>query len=161
MLPHDKLLELLNNDNPRQIKFDRTNVTFSNPIENIGEGYNTRINVDSVPGGGFLGNVDVFYHRINLADLGNDIWLFSDMPFTEDMIISMLNTSRNAFLLASDLDAMAVPIMAVGDIRSIVFTTQPNSVNWIGSNNAMLIIGFPGIVSRLDLFLNTTLPSTL
>jgi hypothetical protein len=159
MLVHDKLLELLNIDNPNTVIFDNNNISFSDPIAEVGNGYDTKILASALPGTLYTGSILLYYTRINLLELGNAVWLFSDVPFTTDIVISILNTARNAFLIVDDLETIIIPGMALGDIRSIVFTAKPNSVNWIGSNVASIIIGFPSIVNRLNTLLNTKMPT--
>lgn len=159
MSKYAKLLELLNADNPNPIPFDTTNISISEPLVDIGSDHNTKVTLSSISGTGFIGSVDVFYKRINLTELGTDIWLFSEVPFTQDIVMSILNTTRDAFLVVEDLEQISVPGMRVGDIRSIIFTAKNNSMNWIGQNSASIIIGFPGISNTLNQLMNFTLPS--
>jgi len=157
---YDKLINLLNASNPNPVKFDSSNVSFSDPTPDTGTGWNTKITVNTVPNPKYKGSVDVFYRRIHLSDIGSDVWLFSEEQFTIETIVSILNTAKDTFLLATDMDAIAIPVMRVGDIRTVVLAANPKSLGWVGDVSVSLIIGFPGIASRLHSLMNTTLPGS-
>jgi len=157
---YDKLLDLLNINNPNTVRFDSSNISFSLPTEDIGNGWNTKITVNAIPNSKYVGSVDLFYHRIPLSDVGNNLWLFSDEPFTTESIVEILNSAKNTFLLVTDMDAIAIPEMRVGDIASVNLIAHRESLGWIGNVDVNLIVGFPSIASRLHTLVNTTLPGS-
>lgn len=155
---YDKILQLLNDGNPHHIAFTKDNVILMEPTENIGAAWNTKLNIKAMPDGPFAGMVDIYYHRIQLSSIGTDLWLFSDQQFDHDNIVNILNTTKNTFLAASDIDTTIIPLMRIGDIMTVVITANPNSYGWTGSNEATLIMGFPSVVNKLHTLLNYTLP---
>ena len=155
---YDKLIDLLNKDNPYAVRFDSTNIVFSDPIPDDGDSWNTKLTISAVPGSGFIGSVDVTYHRIPLSDIGEGNWLFSDEEFTIDTIVSILNTAKETFLLATDMNTIAIPDMRVGDIETVVLSAHSKSLGWIGSVGVTITLGFPGIAEKLNLLVNNTLP---
>ena len=142
------------------INFNLNNVSFSDPVPDNSTGIrNTKIRVNAVPSQGYLDGVDVFYNRIEMTALGSGVWLFSDIEFTPDIIVGILNTARAAPILTTDLVIPVIPPMIFGDIVPVNLTADPLSLDWTGQNNMTMIIGFPAIASALNTLVNTTLPA--
>lgn len=150
MSKYDQLLAVINSDNPSPIPFDLTNITFSDPVPDTGANWNTKITVNAIPNAGFRGAIDLFYNRIDLAAIGVDNWLFADVQFTEDIVLSLINTTRNAFMVPEDIAPLQIPGMRYGDIINVPLISDPISVNWIGQNNLNLFIGLTQIASSLQ-----------
>ena len=152
---YDQLLALLNRDNPSDTPFTADNVTFSNLSVNTTNNRNTKITVNEVPGAGFIGTIDVYYNRIDFQELDSNVWLFSDVPFTSDITINLLNTFRNCvFLQASDVQPLVIPGMRVGDIVVMGLVANATSINWIGQTQLSLFMGFPVIADFLNQLVN-------
>jgi hypothetical protein len=156
---YDQILALINNQNENTVPFSLSNISFSDPIADSTTDHNTKITVESVAGAGYLGSVDLFYNRISLQQIGSFIWLFSDEPFTPDSVLSILNDSRNAFLVSTDVEQLNIPDMTVGDIVVMPIVTKPTSVNYNGESTLSLFTGFPIIANSLDNVMNSILPS--
>ena len=153
--PYDQLLALINQDNPVTPPFDLTNISFSNPVPNTTNSGNTMITVNALPNAEFVGSIDVYYNRIDFKDLDATVWLFSDLPFTEDITVGLLNTFRNCiFLQATDIVPLTIPDMRIGDIVVMNLTAQPNSINWVGQTSMSMFMGFPVIANFLDELVN-------
>jgi hypothetical protein len=156
---YKQLLELINSNNPSIVPFSTVNISFSEPVVDIGDTWNTKITVSAIPSAGYVGSVDLYYNRIDIAEFGVGIWLFSDTQITNDSLIDLLNINRNAFLLVSDIEPIAIPDMVLGDIMVFPITIKNNSINWIGNNSVSTIIGFPVIAENLNILVNTVFPT--
>lgn len=156
---YDQLLSLINAINPHSVPFSLGNISFSDPIPDATTVKNTKITVGSVNGGGYSGNITLFYDRLNFQLLDTTVWLFSDIQFTNDNVISLLNTDRNCiFLSSADIVTLNIPNMVTGDIAIMSLVAQQNSVNWVGNTNLSLFMGFPAIENRLYDLVNTIFP---
>ena len=156
---YERLMELINSSNPQTTPFDSNSIKFSDPISDLGNGWNTKITISAMPDSKYEGTVDMHYTRIDLSRIGTGLWLFSDYPFTIQNIVDILNATKNTFLLSEDMGVINIPNMRTGDIDTIKLTTNPKSLGWIGEVNVNLIIGFPGIANILHQLVNFTLPA--
>jgi len=157
---YDQLLSLINAANPTTHPFTLDNISFSPPeVNNNGNG-NTKIIVSSIAGSGYVGEVTLFYERINFLDLNSTVWLFSDTQFTSDSAISLLNSDRNCiFLSDTDIVALNIPNMRIGDIVTMSLQAKPTSINWVGETNLSLFMGFPTIANALNDLVNVEFPT--
>ncbi len=156
---YDQLLALINSSSNAAVPFDLTNISFGTQVPDSSTSQNTKITVQSVAGAGYVGSVDLFYNRISLTELGNVVWLFSDVPFTPDSVIALLNASMNSFLLVDDVDSVVIPTMRVGDICIVSLIAKPDSINWTDNIDTSLIIGFPSFEDSFNTLMNFTLPA--
>jgi hypothetical protein len=154
----DKLLALINADNPypRPLTFDT--VSFSAPLAVAGDGYNTKVTVSSVPGKMFIGNVDVFYHRIELTELGYT-GLLSEAQFTPESILASLNAQCGTDLTLADVEGFTVPTLEVGEPQTVVLTSKSDSFAWAGEKEVELLFGLPMEVNELHQLVTFTMPS--
>lgn len=155
----DKLLDLINAKNPHKHPLTSDQVTFAAPVPNSDATWNTKVTVSSVPGKGYRGNVDVFYHRIELTELGTSIGFISEEPFTPETIVSMLNEKLGITLTLTELDAVTVPAMTVGDIETVVLAAKSDSFGWVGEIGIDLLFGLPDN-DELHQLVTNTLPSS-
>ena len=159
--PYDQLLAMINTENPNTLTFNLNNISFSLPEINNDVNGNTKIVVTANPISGYVGNVTLFYDRINFQQLDSTVWLFSDLQFTNDAVVSLLNIDRNCiFLLNSDITPLPIPTMQTGDIVNLPLIAESNSINWIGETNLSLFMGFPAIEDTLHTLVNTNFPAT-
>ena len=157
----NKLIDLINADNPHPALLSKNNITFSIPTVEVGESWNTVVTVSAIQGSGYVGEVDVRYKRIDLTELGSSVGLISENVFTPDTVVSVLNKSRGAFLGIEDIDFITVPPMGVGDIETIALVARSDSLGWTGRINVSLLVGLPDNISLLHELLNIKLPLTI
>ncbi len=69
----ESLLNLVNADNPIQQPLTAADITLSDPIEDIGPNWNTKVTISAVPGSRYTGSVDVCYNRVPLDALNNSV----------------------------------------------------------------------------------------
>lgn len=156
---YDKLISLINEANINEHTLTKNEIALSNPIPDSSTTANTKINVLSIPGSGYIGDVDVFYNRIDLAELGTNLSLLSEIQFSLDNIVSELSLSRVADLDLSDIENITIPSMIVGDINNVTLTAKQNSLGWIGENNVSLLYGLSyNSVNPLHHLMNVVLP---
>ena len=159
MINTSTLLGLINQANPSSPVLSLNDVTFGFPQSDIGANYNTKITVSSVPGSGYFGTVDVFYHRIDLTELGQYLKVLSEEPFTSDLIIQSIGRNRVADLDVRDFEALTIPDLQIGDYGTITLTAEPKSLGWVGTTEVSLVLGLPENVDLLHTLMNFTLPS--
>jgi hypothetical protein len=160
MVTQDDILALIISDNPHPFQIIKESVTLSPPVADFSINGNTKITVNSVPGFGYYGSVDVFYHRITLPELG-EIQLLSETQFTPETIVSMINAKKRVDLtsLDLDLDSVIVPSMSVGDMKTVVLATKLDSLGWTGETDVSLLYGLPGNVNLLHEIVTEIFPS--
>lgn len=159
----EKLLALINADNPYKIPVSLSNVTLGAPVS-ISDpstgGPNTKITVSSLPGHGFYGDVDVVYHRLWLGELGT-LQLFSETEqFTAETILSMINAEKGTDFLPSDVVIEPeLQTLTTGDMQTVVFTMNSDSVDWVGANEISLLFGLPENINELHQVISSLFPS--
>lgn len=156
----DKLLALINADNPHNPPLTFDSVALSNPAVDVGDAWNTKVTVSSVPGHGYFGDVDVFYTRPGLSVLGSNVGLLSEQPFTADSIVSLLSAKRQADVTLSDLDVFTVPHLTVlGEMQSVVLVAKSDSLGWTGATEVALLFGLPPRVDLLHQLVTQIMPA--
>lgn len=157
----NKLIDLINADNPHPALLSEKNITFSVPIVDIGETWNTAVTVSAIKGSGYVGQVVVRYNRIDLSNLGSEIGIISEEAFTADTVVSILNRTRGSFISLDDVSSIAIPVMNVGDIETIALTAKTDSLGWTGRVDISLLMGLPENTGLLHELLNIELPLTI
>ena len=155
-----KLLELVNTGNPLSIPLTSDIVSFSDPVINYGVNWNTQITITANPGYYYTGSVNVFYKRIDLSVL-NKISLLSDVPFTPEIIVSILKNIYNADVVINDFIPIDIPnLNNVGDTGTVVIEADSKSIGWNGKNDKVdLLFGLPFNINTLHQLLVDILPS--
>lgn len=161
MTGFNTLLNLVNANNLIQQPLTALDVTFSDPIVDIGSNWNTKVTVSAVPGSRYTGSVDVCYTRPHLVELNNSVInnMLSEVPFTPEIILDFLNTSRGTDFQYSDVENIPIPLLCVGEIASINLTMKSNSLAWIGDTNISVLYGLPSNTNILHDLVNHILPS--
>jgi hypothetical protein len=159
MSSQEKLLALINQDNPNPFPLTLAQVTFSDPVAVDNQLWNTKVTVSSVPGSGYYGDVDVNYKRNSFSELGDSVTVMSELPFTIETIVALLNTTRATYLTVDDIESIEVSIMDVGDIGTVVLNAKSTSLGWLGSVTLTALYGLPMDVDILHILMNHTLPS--
>lgn len=168
----ESLLNIVNSDNPIQQPLSASDVVFSDPVEDIGPNWNTKVTITAVPGSRYTGSVDVCYNRVPLDALNNSVInnIISDTPFTPELILSLLNASRDTNFTLSDMKCcdcdhdchcggFDIPDIGLGDVASINLTVKSNSLQWIGDTNVSVLYGLPTNISLLHQLLNHVFPN--
>jgi hypothetical protein len=155
----DQLVALINSANSRRAQLTAEQIVFSNPIPDVGPSWDTKVTVTAVPKSGYIGQVEVFYNRIQLSAMGSGLSLISESPFTIESIASVLSETRNAFLLDTDMQDFVISNMNVGDIRTVILKAKHDSLGWEGSLTITLLFGLPSNIGSLHTLMNNTLPN--
>lgn len=174
MSGYETLLNIVNADNPIQQPLTAADVVFSDPVIDIGPNWNTKVTITAIPGSRYTGSVDVCYHRELLDALNNSVIneVISDVPFTPELILSLLNASRNTTFTLSDMvccdcgpvcncnkGGISIPDINLGDVASINLTIRSNSLAWIGDTNISVLYGLPTNIGLLHQLLNHVFPN--
>lgn len=156
-----KLLNLINADNPIQQPLTLADVSFDPPVVDIGNGWNTKVRVNSLPGSRYIGSVDVCYHRPDLIELNNSVInnIISEVPFTPEIILDLLNTSRGTDFTVDDMEVINIPSMNPGDATEVTLIMKANSFAWVGATNISVLYGLPTNTDILHNLLNHVMPN--
>ena len=157
----NSLLNLINSENPQQQNLTAADVSFSTPVVDVGFGWNTKVIVNSVPGSRYIGSVEVCYTRPNLLELNNSVInnIISEVPFTPEIILDLLNTSRGTDFTVTDMEVITIPVINMGDVASITLVMKSNSLAWVGDTNVSVLYGLPSNTNILHSLLNNLFPS--
>lgn len=158
MSSKSKLFDMLNAENPAPFTFTESNVTLSPPLPADVEGRNSQVAVTAILGQGYSGATDVYYTRLNLADLGY-MGIVSEFPVSAEEILAHLNTVRVAEIEGIDLEQISMPVLETGVVLAVRLTAHPQSYRWIGETEVELLIGIPAKANLLHTFLHSTLPA--
>lgn len=161
MSGYESLLNIVNADNPIQQPLTVADVAFSEPIADIGPNWNTKITITAIPGSRYTGSVDVCYNRVILDALNNSVInnIISDVPFTPEIILNLLNSSRDTTFDVSDMCCVCIPDIELGDVASINLTIKSNSLAWIEDTNISVLYGLPTNIGLLHHLLNHVFPN--
>lgn len=165
MINHDKLLAAINALNTPPVPFTLDNVALLPPTPHEGSSsWNTKIVVAAKPGQGYSSQIDFYYRRIDLKEMG-PLALSSDKFFTVAGILSTLsnlNTApdrQKAVLTESDLVDFSLPPFALnGDAVTVKLKAESSSLGWIGETTLTLAYNLPD-VSALYRFFTETAPT--
>lgn len=128
-----KIIEELNVLNMPPKTFTDINISLQD-IEVIDtETANTKLTVKSVPGRGYVNNVDIYYKRLVLGDIIQDADVRSLEDFTPASVVKLLNGAFGLFLTVDDFEPFTPPTVANGESEDLVLTAKPDSRGFIGS----------------------------
>lgn len=139
----EEIIALVNDTNSPPKLLTPLLVRFNEPVEETGEGWDTRVMMRANPGKGYRGNVEIFYTRVPLADLGAAPTMRSETGFTKDSLINALNGMLNAFITPDDLEPFEIPELAVGETKVVSIIAKENSLGWRGSADVVIQYGRP------------------
>lgn len=129
----DKILELLNRTNEPFKLITKKNVDMFNVVAVDIEGPTTRITLDSVPGRGFTGSVEVEYRRLDLGQIADGITVRSLNPMTPKIVVDLVNSALGLFLTVDDLGPFATPNPTEGEVTQVMIEALPEAPGFIGS----------------------------
>lgn len=159
----DSFINLLNLENPSEYPFTSEDVTFSDPVTvfDADGRWNTKVTVSSINGSGYIGFVDVFYNRPSLLELDSDsIYdMISEYPFTPQIVLDILNSSRGTNFNTSDVEILSLPLMNIGEVTPITVTMKQSSLEWTGAIEIYGLYGIPTNTDILHYLLNTRYPT--
>lgn len=165
MINQEKLLAAINALNSPPEPFTLENVALLPPTPHAGSNsWNTKITVAAKPGQGYSNQIEFYYRRIDLKELGT-LEIASDQLFTNAGILAMLNSlntapeRQKAILAENDLIAFSVPPFALnGDAHVVNLLADDTSLGWIGETTMLLAYNLPDVTSLYQ-HLTETLPT--
>jgi hypothetical protein len=107
---------------------------------------------------GYYGSVPVYYSRNDLAKLGNEVSLKSEIPFTPESFLAALNQARLANLTSVELETVALPLQTTGVVLQVPLRAQSEAYGWTGTNTISIVIGLPKEANLLHQLLHTDMP---
>lgn len=137
----EKLRQLLNDQQLPPKLFTERNLIMRIPEADAGEEWNTKLELEGIPGRGYIGTDEVFYKRIPLNLIERVTPLRSVDPLTPQLVIDLFNASTGAWLVLDDLEDFTPPALEDGDSGSVTITAKSTSLGFTGSANINLEYG--------------------
>lgn len=137
-----KILDEVNEVNlPKYPLVDDLNVNLLNvaPIE--AEDANTVLTIQAKPGRSYTGEVEIRYKRLDLSAILAGADLRSTEPFTEQMIIDLLNTQFQLFLTLEDFEDFDPPALELDQSATLTLVAKADSRGFYGSAEIDLMYG--------------------
>ena len=137
MSSKDKLFALINATNPLPRPLTANNVELIDPRPAVGTGWNTRVTIRAIPDKGYSREQDVFYRRIDLADLEPIIYKSEDVT-TPATLLALINERRGTWMELEDVQPFTMPLVPQGGEASVVITAADESYCFMGSATVTL-----------------------
>jgi hypothetical protein len=165
MINHEKLLAAINALNSPPVPFTLENVALLPPLPYEGSNsWNTKITVMAKAGQAYSSQIDFYYRRIDLKEMGA-LTISSDQFFSTSSILTMLNNLNTApdrqkpVLAEADLVSFSLPPFSLnGDAHVVSLLADDGSLGWIGQTEMLLAYNLPD-VSALYQFMTETMPT--
>lgn len=129
----DKIRQLLNDTNLPPKEFTERNLRMDLPVTDIGEGYNTRLGLEGIPGRGYYGTDDVFYRRIDLSTINRQTPVRTTTPLTPQVVLDLFNSVTALFLTLDDVEPFSPPQLTDGQSGQVTIVAVENSLGFTGS----------------------------
>lgn len=129
----DKLRQLLNDTNLPPKEFTERNLRMDLPVADAGEGYNTRLGLEGIPGRGYYGTDDVFYRRIDLSTINRQTPVRTTTPLTDQVVLDLFNSVTALFLTLDDVEPFTPPTLNDGESGEVTIVAKDTSLGFIGS----------------------------
>lgn len=152
-----ELIDLINHDNHTTLSAD--DVTFSAPSIVNYQGRNTQVTVTANPNTQFSGNMNVFYNRLAVSDLGY-IGIVSADIISPDDFLAMISTNKGIDLLAEEFEPFIIPVLEVGGVAQIALVAKSTAIKWYGQTMADYAFNLPPELDLLHQLVNVTLPAS-
>lgn len=156
----ERLIELIDRNNPiKPIPFEADNISFKEPVQDIGSNWNTRVTVVGITGHGYRKEADVYYTRVSLQEIGQNLTFYAPDLFTKESLLDSLNFIKGTTLDLSDFEDFTVPSISYDDLQLFTLTANPLSLAWVGKLDIQLgRIVSDDMVNLLHHYLHVTLP---
>ena len=156
---HDSIIRLIKEKNPQTAQSLKSTDVVVSKVEAIANGqYNSKAMVSATPSSDYYGGVEVFYNRIQLSVLGEDIAIRSALPITLQLVVDYINKTKNAHLTVDDVEMVVPTNLNVGDVGTVTVRAKADSLGWIGSVDVAYLYGLPEEIDILHIHVNFTLP---
>lgn len=135
-----EIIDLVNSNNPG-LALSLDSVDMTTPAidtDDIVES-NTVVTILPKDGSGYKGNVTVHYHRVPMSDIPTPTTLTSNVPFTPEIVLNLLNTQRNTDFVVSEVEPITIPPMDPNVPVTITITATADSYGWTGSTQVDLV----------------------
>lgn len=129
----DKLRQLLNDTNLPPKEFTERNLRMDLPVWEVGEGYNTKLGLEGIPGRGYYGPAEVFYRRIDLSTINRQTPVRTTVPLTAQVVLDLFNAVTALFLTLDDVEPFTPPTLNDGDSGEVTIVAVENSLGFTGS----------------------------
>lgn len=137
MSSKDKLFALINATNPLPRPLTANNVELIDPRPAVGTGWNTRVTIRAIPDKGYSREQDVFYRRIDLAELEPMVYKASDVT-TPASLLALINDRRGTWMELVDVQPFVIPATPPGGQSTLTLTAADESYCFQGEATVTL-----------------------
>lgn len=137
----DKIRTLINEENLPPKLFTEGNLKLETPVPSVGDGYNTKLPVSAVPGRGYWGEEEVFYKRINMAEVTRETPYRSTVTLTPEIVLQLINNTTGLFITPEDIEPFTPPVLLEGQSGDVVLVALSNSLGFTGTLTAKFEYG--------------------
>lgn len=137
----DKIRELINLANDPPKLFTARNLRLDVPVPDAGDGWNTKMEVEGIPGRGYYGTEEIFYKRIPLDLVNRTTPLRSIAPLTPQLVLDLFNGATGLFVTLEDVEPFTPPQLEDGDSGQVDIVAVPLSMGFTGTATILLEYG--------------------
>lgn len=135
--PRSTLLGLVEKENGltlNPVDYDFTNPTAATPPEGSTASYNTRVTLSAnTPAAPYVGSVEIFYNRLDLADVGRLAAVYLQSPNIDSTHGAIDSLNRRYGLNFKPEDLIDQPAVINGDYNTITLEATAESLGWFGT----------------------------
>lgn len=153
MSSFDRVIELVKEKNQPTYPLNPNSVSLNNVVVESSSTHNTRVTMRarSGTGGGYSGQVDLFYTRANLTALG-EIAFWREQPYSYEEIFMLINQQKIAQMGPEDFTNDGLPVMENGVVTTFLLSATDGSLGWMGNTQVTLLQGIPATAPELNDF---------
>lgn len=129
----DKVLALVDETNTPPKPINARSVEAGAVSVEVGEEWNTRIELEGIPGRGYYGPAEFFYDRIALSSVQVSKPLRTEEELTVAVILKLFNAVTGLWVTEDDVEPFTPPDLQEGEEGEVTLTSKPTSKGFIGS----------------------------
>ncbi len=157
MSSFERIITMVNGVNVPTYPLTRESVLFIDVVVDPANKWNTRVVMKAAAGSDYTGQVELFYTRANLTELGV-LELVSEPAFTLESLCDAINLVKTSQLTPIDLTNTEVPAMDTGIPTTFTISADDQSLVWLSNVQVSVVTGIPKEAHNLANFLNNQAP---
>lgn len=129
----DKVLALVDETNTPPKPINARSVEAGAVSVEVGEEWNTRIELEGIPGRGYYGPAEFFYDRIALSSVLVSKPLRTEEALTVEVILKLFNAVTGLWVTEDDVESFTPPVLQEGEEGEVTLIAKAASKGFIGS----------------------------
>lgn len=153
MSSFDRIVEMVNEKNTPTYPINGGTVSLDNLVVENASTHNTRVTMRAKTGinSGYRGQVDLFYTRVPLANLGL-LGFWREQPYTYEEVLQLINRQKIAKMGPDDFTNDGLPLINNGEVVRFTLSARDDSLAWLGNTQITLLSGVPEKAPELNTF---------